>query len=342
MGMGAGMRRLALLCFVAAVAAGSARAQHEHHRMAHKIAAGAKLDVTDDAAAQAMVIRVGPLDLPARSDHMGVAQAPDFFWVVPFDGWLVAFHPRLVDDAGKSEGGRLLHHIALWNTRRPDFLCPNKEEHVFGAGGELNDWPHLPGVGYRVTKGDRMRIETMLHNPTDTDYPRTYLEARIEYVKATPGGPALKSVYPAWFDVMECGRSAYDLKPGASVTSGGVTLRYGGMLLGVGGHLHDYGRRLVLEDVTRKEQVAALDAQLDAQGRIVSMPVVRFSGRGAGTGSGPLSAGYRLNAGERLRVSATYDSATGKLLPEGAMGIVVGYFLPDDDAQMAALRRRYK
>ena len=31
---------------------------------------------------------------------------------------------------------------------------------------------------------------------------------------------------------------------------------------------------------------------------------------------------------------------TGKLLRDGAMGIVVGYFVPDDDSQMAALRRK--
>jgi len=335
------MKRLFLLCLIVSLAAGTARAQHEHHRMAHKLAAGVKLDVKGDAARQVMTVRLGPLHLPARSDHMGVAQAPDLSWAVPFDGWLVAYHPSLVDETGNAEPSRLLHHVAFWNTRRSDFLCPNKEEHVFGAGGEMNDWPGVPGYGYRVAKGDRMRIETMFHNPTDTDYPRTYLEVRIEYVPATPGGPVLTSVYPSWFDVMECGDSAYDLKPGRSVTTGEFALRYGGTLLGVGGHLHNYGQRVVLENLTRKEQVAALDAQLDPQGRIVSMPVVTFFDRSA-SGSGKPSGGYRLNAGERLRVTALYDSRAVRLLPEGAMGIVVGYFVPDNDAQVAALRRKYK
>ncbi len=335
------MKGLFLFCWILSLAAGPLSARHEHHRMAHKLAADVKLDVKSDAARHVMLVRLGPLNLQARSDHMSVAQAPDLFWVVPFAGWLVAYHPRLVDEAGNPEPSRLLHHVAFWNTRRSDFLCPNKEEHVFGAGGEMNDWPRVPGYGYRVAKGDRMRIETMFHNPTDTNYPRTYLEVRIEYQQATPGGPVLTSVYPSWFDVMECGDSAHDLKSGRSLVTGELALRYGGTLLGVGGHLHDYGQRVVLENLTRKEQVAALDAQLDPQGRIVSMPVVTFFDRGA-PGSGKPSGGYRLNAGERVRVTALYDNRAGQLLPEGAMGILVGYFVPDNDAQMAGLRRKYK
>jgi hypothetical protein len=37
-----------------------------------------------------------------------------------------------------------------------------------------------------------------------------------------------------------------------------------------------------------------------------------------------------------------YDNPTGKLLRDGAMGIVVGYFVPSDDAQMAPLRHDSK
>src|SRR2546426_373685 len=95
---------------------------------------------------------------------------------------------------------------------------------------------------------------------------------------------------------------------------------------------HDDGRMIVMENLTRNEVVAALDAKLDAAGRIVAMPVHTFFDRG----------GYRLNRGERLRVTATYDNPEGKPLPGGAMGIVVGYFVPDNDTQMAALQRKLK
>ena len=57
------------------------------------------------------------------------------------------------------------------------------------------------------------------------------------------------------------------------------------------------------------------------------MPVVRFTDHGA----------YKLDKGDVLRVSAIYDNPLGKSIPDGAMGIVVGYFLPNSDAELAGL-----
>jgi hypothetical protein len=107
-------------------------------------------------------------------------------------------------------------------------------------------------------------------------------------------------------------------------------LAFSGLLLGVGGHMHDYGRQLDLFNVTRGEDVAALKAELDPSGRILNMPIVRFIDRG----------GYKLEKGDVLRVSAIYESPLAKPVPEGAMGIVVGYFLPQSDAELAQLKRQ--
>jgi len=309
--------------------ASSVPGQHEHHGI-HKMAADARVEVLDDAAGQVLTVRAGPINLPARSDHTAVAQAPELFLEIPFDCWIVAYHPRLVDADGAVLPGRLLHHVGYWNTARSDFLCPNNEEHIFGAGGEMNDWPALPGFGYRVRKGERIRIGTMFHNPTDTGHPSSYIEVKVEYRRPAPEGPQLRSVYPTWFDVQKCGRSGYDLKPGRNVTTGDFNVPYSGTLLGVGGHLHDYGQELVLFNLTRNEEIATLHSKLAPGGRIVSMPIVSFLDRG----------GYRLKQGERIRVTATYDNRTGKHLTDAAMGIAVGYFLADDDSQMTALRRK--
>ena len=305
-------------------------AQHEHHAAgATQTSSAARLEAQGDAAAQTLTVRLGPLNLPANSDHTAVAQAPMVFLDIPFDGWITAYHPRLVDEAGQPEPGRLLHHVAFYNTARPDFLCPSKQEHIFGAGGEMNDWPALPGVGYRVHKGDRIRISTMFHNPTETGYPRTWLEVKLDYRTATQGEP-LKSIYPAWFDVGECGDSAYNLGPGRTLKMSQFKLGFSGRLLAVGGHMHDYARQLDLFNLTRGEDLTALKAQLDSAGRIQSMPIVRFTDRG----------GYKLEKGDLLRVSAIYDNPLGKSIPEGAMGIVVGYFLPDNDAELAGLKKQ--
>src|SRR5207237_10460681 len=90
-----------------------------------------------------------------------------------FNGWLLPYHPKLVDAAGNAVPGTVLHHTAFWNENRSDFLCPNKEEHIFGAGSEMTDWAEVPGYGYRVQKDDKIRIETMVYNPTSTSYDKT-------------------------------------------------------------------------------------------------------------------------------------------------------------------------
>jgi len=177
--------------------------------------------------------------------------------------------------------------------------------------------------------GDKIRIETMVHNPTDSSYENVYLEVTIPYQQVADS-PQPKSVYPTWMDVKSCGNSGYDLPAGKSEQTGTVSVKYSGVLLGVGGHMHDYAKQLTLEDVTRKESVATLDAKVDDHGELISMPTVLFLDKG----------GYKFAAGDVLKISATYDNTTGKLLRDGAMGIVVGYYVPADDSAMSALRRK--
>ena len=311
--------------------------QHEHHGfmqegMHHAVAKGVTLDAKVDTAAHTVTLRVGPMNLPAHTSHTKMPQPPDLVWEVPVDGWLLAYHPKLVDTGGNAVPGTVLHHVAFWNENRADFLCPNKEEHIFGAGSEMTDWTEVPGYGYRVQKGEKIRIETMMYNPTATSYEKAFLEVVIPF-EETPGDASAaatrKNVYPAWMDVTSCGNSGYDLPAGKSEKTGTVTVKYDGVLLGVGGHLHDYGKQIVLQDVSRKETVATLDAMGDAQGHLESVPVKLFFQDG----------GYKFASGDVLKISATYDNPTGKLLRDGAMGIAVGYFAAADDAKMAALRR---
>lgn len=304
-----------------------------HHGMMHAIemehptSKTAKLTVTDNSAAQQMTVRVGPVSLPANADHMTVAQPPTLWLTVPFDGWLTAYHPSLSDAKGRTLPNKLLHHVAFYDTARPDFLCSNKEEHIFGAGGEMNDWPMIPGFGYRVYKGDRVRISTMFRNPSAKNYADVFLQVRVQYQRSNEASPALKDLYPAWFDVMECGESGYELPPGESTKTGQFKLRYSGKLLAVGGHLHDYGEWLVLKNVRENETIATLEAGPDSKGRIVSMPVQLFD-----------HGGVQLHEGDVIEVTDAYDNPTGKLITDGAMGIVVGYFVADQESQLTALR----
>lgn len=86
--------------------------------------------------------------------------------------------------------------------------------------------------------------------------------------------------------------------------------------------------QLTLEDSSAKYPVAVLDAKVDAQGHLLSVPVVTFFQTG----------GYQFSAGDTLTITTSYNNPTGKLLPSGAMGIVVGYFVPQDPAALNSLR----
>jgi hypothetical protein len=347
--------------------------------MHHAIAKGVTLDAKADANTHTITLRIGPMNLPANTSHMKMPQPADLVWSIPLPGWLLAYHPKLVDAAGNSVPGTVLHHVAFWNENRSDFLCPNKEEHIFGAGGELTDWVPIPGFGYRVEKGDQIRIETMIHNPTPTAYDKAYLEVTIPYLDDASPAP-VKNVYPTWIDVNTCANSSYDLPPGPSKKIASIPVQYSGILLGVGGHMHDYGQQLTLEVSSSKDfslgkaqvekaeiqttepsktavandgvpnveaakhevaktegptatkPVAVLPAKTDAQGHLLEIPVVTFFQTG----------GYPIAAGEKLTVTSAYNNPTGKLLRDGAMGIVVGYFVPQDPAALNSLRHSAK
>ncbi len=301
----------------------AAWAQHEHH--AAQNVSPAKLAVSNDAERRLLVVTLGPLDLPAHTDHAAMSQPAPQILEIPFEGWITAYHPSLTDEHGSQLPTGILHHVAFWNISRADFLCPSKPEHIFGAGGEMNDWPALPGFGYRVHKGDRIRVTGMFHNPTTQSYAAAWLQVTMEYQPETAG---LKSVYPAWFDVEKCGTSTFYLPPAGISLQAQIPLSFSGRLLGVGGHMHDYGERLVLVDATQKKPIATLDARVDDDGHILSMPVSVFVDRG----------GFPLKKGDEILVQAKY--AKPRVANPEAMAIVVGYFLPDNDAEMDRLARK--
>ena len=72
-----------------------------------------------------------------------------------------------------------------------------------------------------------------------------------------------------------------------------------------------------------------LRSQQDANGHVLSMPIRIFADQG----------GFPLARNDVLKVTARYVNPTGKPLPGGAMGIAVGYFLPYNDAEVAALKK---
>ena len=143
-----------------------------------------------------------------------------------------------------------------------------------------------------------------------------------------PESARLKSVYPAWFDVKKCGDSMFRVPAAGIAMKAEMPVNFSGRLLGVGGHMHDYGEQLVLSDETQKQPIASLNATMDEQGHIRPMPVALFMDRG----------GFPLQKGDAVLVETRYGKP--RATNAEGMAIVVGYFLPDNDAEMKGLERK--
>jgi hypothetical protein len=111
---------------------------------------------------------------------------------------------------------------------------------------------------------------------------------------------------------------AYDLPPGYSEKSWEGRPAVAGRILGVGGHLHQYGLALRLEDLTAGKVIWEAQPILDEDGNLIGMPVKKFFWR----------LGVKVRPDHTYRLTAIYDNPTGEVIPDGAMGALGGVFLP--------------
>jgi hypothetical protein len=117
------------------------------------------------------------------------------------------------------------------------------------------------------------------------------------------------------------GSNTFDVPPGKSSKAYEFTLPVGGRLLGVGGHMHDYGVRVRLEDAETGKVITSVVATRDAEGKVSRMSRKLYGVSGDG---------LKLEGNHRYRVVGEYDNPTGELLVKGAMAHMVGLFVPDD------------
>ena len=138
--------------------------------------------------------------------------------------------------------------------------------------------------------------------------------------------PAPLSVLPLPLDV-DFGAAtsdAYDLPPGVSEKAFEFTAPGSGRILAIGGHLHDNGLSLRLEDVATGRVVVELRPKLDRDGHVIGMPTQL---------PGVSGDGILVRAGRTYRVVARYDNPASETLINGAMGVMVALFAPDSFGQ---------
>jgi len=295
------------------------------------------LTVRVDSARHQVILTAGPFRLPAESPemaHMAMDMNMNmasmegivlqrFTW--PMECWLRGLRLQLVDGKGRVLPRKLLHHLIIVNFARRQLIYPAAER-VMGMASEIDsgDISVPRTIGLPMAGGQNLGAYVMWHNQTGADIDSVYWQMTIQW---TPSNlrPQPVSVLPIYMDTNmgEDGNNEFPVLPGITTRSFEFTLPISGHLLGVGGHMHDYGSSVRLEDAETGKVLVRLRARRDSAGKLISVERKLFATRGEG---------LRMRAGHRYRVVGTYDNPTHDTLP-GAMAHMVGIFSPDDMRQ---------
>lgn len=294
-----------------------------------------------DSARREVTLRIGPFTIAAmpegmnHGDHgahdMAGMATPFLAFDWPVTGWLRGFRITLADANGRPLPRRLIHHVNMMNFERRALLY-DAVERTLAAGQETEDVTLPRAVGFPMAAGTSVGLMAAWANETGSDIEGVYLTVTLLW-SPTNLSPRPLDALPLYMDVNYQGpgqSDSYDLPAGTSSKSHEFTLPVGGRLLGVGGHLHDHARELVLEDLETGRTVVRLRARLDREGKLLGVERRLYGTRGDG---------LALRGGRRYRITAHYNNPTGATIPSGAMGIMIGLFVPDDLARWPAVDR---
>jgi hypothetical protein len=285
--------------------------------------------VVVDSSRKELVITAGPFDLanmPPMEDHsmMDLGMSHDtpiqrFQW--PIEGWLRGFELELSDGQGNPVPRGVIHHMIMVNFSRR-MLLYHGPERLMGAGTETEDIKVPKTIGVPMKPGMDLGMYVAWHNDTGKDLHGVQMKLKMLWTPKNQN-PQPVNALPIYMDVnLTVGVSnTFDVPPGKSEKAHEFTLPVGGRLLGVGGHLHDYGVRVRLEDVETGKVLTVVEATRDSAGAVTGVSRRLFGVSGEG---------LKLKGNHRYRVVGEYDNPTGETLVKGAMAHMSGLFTPDD------------
>jgi hypothetical protein len=285
--------------------------------------------VTVDSSRHELTISSGPFDLPnmpPMEDHpmMDLGLSHDtrlqrFEW--PVNGWFRGFRVELMDGQGNPVPPHVMHHMIMVNFSRRQLLY-SAAERLMGAGTETGEVSLPKTVGVPMTPGMQLGMYVAWHNDTGKDLQGVHLKLIMLWTPKNQNPRPVNSL-PLYMDVNLTvgGHNTFDVPPGKSTKAYEFTLPVGGRLLGVGGHMHDYGSGVRLEDAETGKVLTQVQAERDSAGKLVKVSRKLFGVSGKG---------LRLKPNHCYRVVGEYANPTGELRVQGAMASMVGLFVPDD------------
>jgi len=279
-----------------------------------------------DQAQHRLVIELPPVDVPPGNRGEVMVGLPLCRVLVPVSASLHSARVELLDESGHELPREMLHHFNLTDPEHRELFLPIGM-HLLAASKETPaiTVPRLL-FGLPLARGQRLIAGAMLANTTQQAYHGVRVRLVLHY---TPGGRPwpLYRTYPWDIDVQYplgrpgTGSKAFDLPPGRTERSWEGSPSISGTILGLGGHMHDYGVSLELRDVTTGAVLWRGAPITDGAGRVTSFPLARFY------------KWYRLGlhvvSTHRYRLTAVYDNPTGHAIHDGGMGAVAGLFVPD-------------
>jgi hypothetical protein len=292
---------------------------------------GDLVSVTVDSSHHVVVITAGPFDLPDMSGHVDHSMSHDtpvqrFAW--PVEGWFRGFRIEVLDSAGGQLPRGLMHHLIMINYDRRQLIYPAAER-LWGAGVETGSARLPKTIGVPLRPGTGLGLYIAWHNTTGRELPRVKLRMTMEWMPRNTL-PRPVDVLPIYFDVNLTvgGANEFDIPPGHSERAHEFVIPTDGRVLGVSGHLHQYGKEVRLEDARSGKVLARVAAVQRPDGSVRKMERHLF---------GVAGEGLKLRAGRRYRVVAVYDNPTSETLIKGAMGSMVGIFTPSTLASWPAI-----
>lgn len=291
--------------------------------------------VTVDSALHEVAVTVGPYDLqtmPAGMSHESMEHdqmhgTPTYRFEWPVEGWFRGFRIELKDKRGNAVDRRVLHHMIMVNFDRRQLFYPAVER-LLGIGQETGDVNVPKTIGVPLHPGQRLGMYLAWANQTGLDLEGVEFTVYMLYSPSNLN-PRPVDALPVYMDVNLTvgGANSFDVPPGRFEKSWEFTAPTSGHLLGVSGHLHDYGVSVRLEDVESGKVLTQIDATRTPDGMVTKMGRKLFGVSGKG---------LKMEAGKRYRVVGVYDNTTGKVFP-AAMASIVGLFAPDDMTKWPAL-----
>jgi hypothetical protein len=339
------MRAIATVISIVTVAVAAACAPHgplvEPAKVLGPPSGGARSTVVVDSARGEVVFYAGPfnvpamshdehmqMDMPMQGEHEAHATSPLIHFEWPLDGWYRGFRTSLVDADGRALPRSLMHHVTGVNFDRRQLLN-GEAERFMAAGSETSDHVLPRFLGVPMKRGQKLGIYAAWHNELGKDFNGVYIRIAMPYIAASA---LVKpwSAFPVYMDVNDiAGESnAFDVPAGHSERHFEFTMPIGGHFIAAGGHLHDFGSDLRLEDVETGKVLAKLEGVRDTAGHLLAMPTQKF-----------LPFGLRVAGGHRYRVVGEYESSQGTTRPLGGMALMVGLFIPADASKWPALDR---